>query len=100
VVLKLGTVVVHDSIRTMIDRDRQRRALSTLESSGYRPRAPHPLLMSYRQAAVVMVSKDETSVILEDDFMSSITLHDEDGACHTTAAPLHTSSSILPRIRK
>jgi hypothetical protein len=110
VVLKLGTVIVNDSIHMMIERDRRRKARSTttLENSGsscgYRPRTPHPLLSSRRQATVVMVSDDDTIVILEDDFMSSnssITLtHDDDNdnACRATVPPLHTCSPILPEI--
>jgi hypothetical protein len=87
VVLKLGTVVVNDSIHMMIERDLRRKARSTntaaAENSEYRFRAPHPLLSSSsssRQATLVMVSEDDddTIVILEDDFMSSnnsITTH-------------------------
>jgi hypothetical protein len=61
VVLKLGTVVVNDSIHMMIERDLRRKARSTntaaaAENSEYRFRAPHPLLSSSsssRQATLV-----------------------------------------------
>jgi hypothetical protein len=101
---KLGTAVVKDSIRMMIERDGRQRANSTtpVENSGYRPRAPHPLMSSCRQVTVVMESEDETIAILKDDFMSSnnsttLTHNDEDDAGCTTVAPLRTSP-ILPEI--
>jgi hypothetical protein len=102
VVLKLGTVVVHDSIHMMIERDRRRKAHSTttVASSGYRARTPHPLLSS-RQATTVLVSEDDTIVVLEDDFMSSsntITPHDDNDAYRSSVTPLRSSSSILPDI--
>jgi hypothetical protein len=108
---KLGTVVVRDSIHMMVERDGRQRALSTtrvanrVENSGYRPRAPHPLLSSLRQQpTVVMESEDETIAILKDDFTSSnnsttLTHNDDDDACCTTVAPLRTPP-ILPEIQK
>jgi hypothetical protein len=88
VVIKIGTVVINDSIHTMIERDRRRKARSATaaENNEYRPRAPHPLLTA-RHAAVVTATEDDTIVILDDDLSSgnSITSHDGNEAYRNTA---------------
>jgi hypothetical protein len=92
VVIKIGTAVINDSIHTMIERDRRRKARSmtaaTAENYEYRPRAPHPLLSSRHNATVVTATEDDTIVLLEDDLSSgnSITSHDDhDEAYRNTA---------------
>jgi hypothetical protein len=64
VVIKIGTVVIHDSIHTMIERDRRRKAAQSTttatESNEYCPRAPHPLLTSRHAAAVVVTATEDT----------------------------------------
>jgi hypothetical protein len=92
VVIKIGTAVIHDSIHTMIERDRRRKAAQSTttatESNEYCPRAPHPLLTSRHAAAVVVTAtEDDTIVILEDDLSSgnSINSHNEDEVYRNTA---------------